>query len=118
MSPAGLGTPVEFRGIVLARRNLLVGLPLGLLLPSLVHAQQGPKVIGVLNPYTSPENEIAREVFVRAMLELGYVRGKHYVLVERFAEGEDERLNALAAELTNLKVDLILASSTNAVIAA
>ena len=52
------------------------------------------------------------------MRDLGYVEGRGFTVVERFADGRNERLPALAVELVKLRVDLILASSTNAVRAA
>jgi putative ABC transport system substrate-binding protein len=52
------------------------------------------------------------------MRDLGYVRGQDYVVVQRFAEGKNERLPELANELARLKVDVIEASSTNAADAA
>jgi ABC-type uncharacterized transport system, periplasmic component len=52
------------------------------------------------------------------MLDLHYVNGKHFLMVERLANGKNERLPGLAEELVNLKVDLILASTTNAAAAA
>ena len=50
------------------------------------------------------------EAFVHGMRERGYVEGKHFVLEARFADGQPERLAALAAELVRLKVDVILAA--------
>jgi putative ABC transport system substrate-binding protein len=52
------------------------------------------------------------------MLDLKYVNGKHFLMVERLAEGQNERLRGLAEELVKLKVDLILAHTTNAAAAA
>ena len=52
------------------------------------------------------------------MRDLGYAEGRGFTLVERFAEGRNDRLPSLAAELVKLRVDLILASTTNAVKAA
>lgn len=100
------------------RRILLIGLPVGLLPALHVRAQPQPKVLGLLSPYSSREIELGRDVFMRAMLDLGYTRGKQFVVVERVADGKNERLPELADELVKLKVDLILASSTNAVAAA
>jgi hypothetical protein len=53
--------------------------------------------------------------FDREMLQLGYLKGTHYVQVARVAEGHNERLPALAEELVRLKVDVIFAATTNAV---
>jgi putative ABC transport system substrate-binding protein len=44
------------------------------------------------------------------MHELGWVEGQNIIVERRFAEGHDERLPVLAAELVQLKVDLIVAS--------
>jgi putative ABC transport system substrate-binding protein len=48
------------------------------------------------------------EAFRRGLRELGYVEGKHIVIEWRFAEGKNDRLPALAAELVRLKVDIIV----------
>jgi putative tryptophan/tyrosine transport system substrate-binding protein len=102
---------------MLNRRAILAGFP-GFSIASLVRSEQPPKVVGVLCLFPLREFELTRPVFQQAMLELGYVVGKDFVLVERLAEGKSERLPALAAELVNLRVDLILASPTIAARAA
>jgi len=56
--------------------------------------------------------------FARGMRDLGYVEGKNLVIEWRFADGDVGRLAALATELVNLKVDLILASGTPVIAAA
>ncbi|MGQ0524833.1 MAG: ABC transporter substrate-binding protein [Betaproteobacteria bacterium] len=56
--------------------------------------------------------------FLRGMRELGYVEGKNIALEWRFADGKVERLPALAAELVQLKVDVIVTFGTQAVSAA
>jgi putative ABC transport system substrate-binding protein len=50
--------------------------------------------------------------------DLGYIRDKHFVLAERFADGMNDRLPELAAELVRLNVDVILANATPAALAA
>jgi putative ABC transport system substrate-binding protein len=55
--------------------------------------------------------------FLEGLQELGYVEGHNVAIEYRFGEG-DEALAALAAELVALPVDLILASGTNATVAA
>jgi putative ABC transport system substrate-binding protein len=45
-----------------------------------------------------------------ALAELGYVDGRDYVLVYRYAENDIGRLPALASELVELRVDLIVTS--------
>jgi putative ABC transport system substrate-binding protein len=55
--------------------------------------------------------------FVKGMRELGYVEGKNLVMEWRFADGQYDRLPALAAELAALKVDAILAAGPPVIIA-
>lgn len=50
--------------------------------------------------------------------ELGYLEGKNYQFEYRFAQGRAERYPALASELVNLPVDLIVAWGTPASLAA
>lgn len=75
---------------------------------------RSPKVptIGFLSPGT-PENRaplIAR--FREGLTEHGYTEGQNVVIEYRFSGADDTRLPALASELVQLPVDLILASGT------
>ena len=103
---------------MLNRRAIVLSLPLGGLVAPLLYAQPQPKVLGILFPYSKPDVEQNVDIFMQAMLDLGHTKGKQFVVVERLAEGRNDRLPELAAELVKLKVDLIWASSTNAVLAA
>jgi putative ABC transport system substrate-binding protein len=47
-------------------------------------------------------------VFLRGLREFGYVEGQHLVMVRRDAAGQLDRLPALAAELVQLPVDVIV----------
>jgi putative ABC transport system substrate-binding protein len=58
------------------------------------------------------------EGFLQGLREHGYVEGKNIVIEYRFSEDKNERLPSLAAELVNLKVELIVASGTPASFAA
>jgi putative ABC transport system substrate-binding protein len=51
------------------------------------------------------------EAFRQGLRELGYVEGQNIVIEYRYAEGRDDRLADLAAELVRLKVDVIVAVS-------
>lgn len=67
--------------------------------------------------YTSRQTQVDTGRFAalaQGMRGLGYVEGKDYVLVERYAEGDTTRLDALAAELVRLNVEIILSSGTPA----
>ena len=71
-------------------------------------AQQPPKLprIGFLGG-GSP---LRYEAFRQGLRELGYVEGKNIVLEQRSAEGRLDRLAAVATELVQLKVDVIITS--------
>ena len=56
--------------------------------------------------------------FQRGLRELGYVEGRNIVIEYRFADGKFDRLPALAAELVQLNVDVIVSVVTQASLAA
>jgi putative tryptophan/tyrosine transport system substrate-binding protein len=56
--------------------------------------------------------------FRQQLRELGYVEGQNVSFESRSANGENDRLPKLAAELVGLKVDVIVTGATNATIAA
>src|SRR5215510_6646543 len=100
----------------LSALGFLVTCALGLLwIPLVATAQPAGKVwrLGVLTAGVAPSTSAAerrQSPFWQAMHELGWVEGQNITVERRFAEGHDERLAVLAAELVQLKVDLIVAS--------
>jgi len=58
------------------------------------------------------------QAWVEGLRERGYIQGQNLVIECRYTEGRDERAPAFAAELVNLKVDLLVADGTNQVRAA
>ena len=58
------------------------------------------------------------DVFRQGLHELGYVENQNLVIESRSAEGNLDRLPALAAEVGSLKVDVIVAPNTPAALAA
>jgi putative ABC transport system substrate-binding protein len=99
---------------------LLVGLVVSLLVvPGTSNAQPSTHVhrIGRLTGGSrSPDPNL--EVFRQALRALGYVEGDNLVLELRYAEGQDERLPALAAELVRLPVEVLVATGAPAARAA
>src|SRR6476660_4979976 len=77
---------------------------------------QAPRLwkIGVLANESWPPLEGLRQ----GLQDLGYVEGKTHVFLYRFAQGHAERFPALASELVNLPVDLIVSWGTPASLAA
>jgi len=93
------------------RIGLAVALALSFTLMSLdAEGQQSGKMprIGVLGISGGPQ--IVAESFLQGLRDLGWVDGQTVIIERRIAEGREERLPALAAELIHLKVDVILAA--------
>jgi putative ABC transport system substrate-binding protein len=87
--------------------------------PIALPAQQAGKLwrIGSLSPSSSGQNENYK-AFVQALIDLGYVEGRNVRFERRLADGNLDRLPAMAAELVATNVDVILAESSFAVQAA
>jgi putative ABC transport system substrate-binding protein len=74
--------------------------------------------IGFLSPNSAADAGPYLDQFREGMREANYTEGQHYSVEGRSAEGMRERLDALAAELVRLNVDVIVAVTTSAVAAA
>ena len=111
--------PGLWLGAYMRRREFITLVGAAAAWPLVVRAQQPEKIpiIGYLSPSSAmvPERD---EPFRQGLRELGYVEGKNVVIEYRFAEGKFERLPDLAAELVELKVDVIVAQVTQASLAA
>ena len=92
--------------------------------PLAPEAQQARKAwrIGYLSvgspPPPSAQPSPLRSAFRQGLRELGYTEGQHITIEYRWGEGKADRLPGLAAELVNLKVDVMFASSLQAALAA
>ena len=105
------------------RRSFLGTLAGGLLAaPLTAEGQQAGKVyrIGYLTSGFKevPGSNPGLAPFSQSLRELGYVQGRNVTLEIRYAEGRTERFPALAVELVNLKVDVLVAVSTPGALAA
>jgi putative tryptophan/tyrosine transport system substrate-binding protein len=77
-----------------------------------VEAQQPKKVyrIGYLSGVDAATHSTRSEPFRLALRTLGYIEGQNIATEYRYAEGKQDRFPALAAELVQLKVDIIVAA--------
>jgi putative ABC transport system substrate-binding protein len=106
---------------VTSRRQALIGLAAASLsAPLRAFAQQRskPRRIGFLATYASSANPEFPGAFKNGMRELGYLENRDYLMEYRFAAGDGSRLQGLAAELIGLGVDVIIAATTAAALAA
>jgi putative tryptophan/tyrosine transport system substrate-binding protein len=102
------------------RRIVLAFMASALAAPLASFAQQPAKIarIGFLFAASSQGTEPQLQAFRDGLRDLGYVEGKNFQLEVRWGEGKLERLPALAAELVQSKVDVIVAASSPSVVAA
>jgi putative tryptophan/tyrosine transport system substrate-binding protein len=87
---------------------------------SIAQAQQTGKVfrIGFLDNSTASGMAVLVEAFRQELSKLGWIEGKNISVAYRFAEGKNDRLPQLAADLVRLKVDLIVVASGPSALAA
>ena len=96
------------------RRDTLLALAVLGAQPPMALAQQAPRVarIGYLF-FTSASSQARYLDPLRAgFRDLGYVEGTHYRIEARFADGDEDKLAKLAAELVSLKPDVIVSFAT------
>jgi putative ABC transport system substrate-binding protein len=103
------------------RREFLAGVGgMAAARPLAARAQQAARrpTIGYMGVNT-PVVEIQRTAaFVQRLRELGWIEGRNAAIEYRWAEGRNERFAEIAAELVQLKVDVIVTAGTAAVVAA
>src|ERR1700730_15614507 len=94
----------------LRRREFISALGTAAAWPLAGRAQQGAMpVTGYLN-LDSPESDASRLTGLRRGLnEAGYVEGRNFVIEYRWAGNQADRLPALAADLVQLRVAVIVA---------
>ena len=103
------------------RRTFLAGAGAVLLAaPLIADAQQAKKAykIGYLSPNLSQTSQTRTQRFLQGLRDLGYVEGRDFVMEYRFAEGHQDRLPELAADLVRARVDVIVTFGTPATKAA
>jgi len=82
--------------------------------PLPLSAQQAAKTYRIGYLGSTSHAEYAREVeaLLKGLRQLGYEEGKNIAIHYQFAEGDYDRLPALAAKLVTLKVDVLLTHGT------
>jgi putative tryptophan/tyrosine transport system substrate-binding protein len=97
------------------RRTFLTGLTVSVLPVLPAAAQEKAPLVAILSPAsrTAAVLKLVNEPFKQALRELGYEPDRSIELVERFAEGDETRLPALAAELVAMQ-PRVLFTNTNA----
>src|SRR5207245_115618 len=95
--------------------GLAVMLTVGLFAaPFVIEAQQAGMVyqVGLLTLGSDPTRSGFWQKFLEAMRELNYVEGRNLIVRRAFAEGDDDRLPGLVADLVRAKRDVIVTTAT------
>src|SRR5262245_56768017 len=101
-----------------SRRRVLLALG-ALALPRAAIAQKVHRIGLLFSERRSDPSQAVRFDLLRAGLrDRGYTEGRNIVIETRFADGEYERLPALAADLVARKVSVLVAAGTKAALAA
>lgn len=107
------------------RRRKFISLLGGAAAPAIVwsfaaRAQQSEKLsrIGFLGTSSPPLERHVVDALRQKLRELGHVEGENLAIEYRWAEGQDDRLPSLAAELVRLKPDVIVTTGTPGTLAA
>jgi putative ABC transport system substrate-binding protein len=99
------------RRILLTLAACALAISIALLAPLAGYAQPARIYrVGVLSTTTAANAPIVR-AFMHGMEELGWIDGKNISIDYRYAEGDADRLPALAADLVRRKVDVIVTLS-------
>jgi putative ABC transport system substrate-binding protein len=101
------------RGLITLLGSTAAAWPLG------ARAQQPgkPPTIGILGSDSAAWSHLV-SAFMQRLRELGYIENRTIAIEYRWTEGRNERYAAMAAELVALKVDIIVALGTPAIVAA
>jgi putative ABC transport system substrate-binding protein len=97
------------------RRDFIAGTAALLVSSRALWAEGAPRRVGYLNPVL--KNLPLWKVWQDGLRDHGWIEGKNLIVEYRSAEGHDERIPALAAELVALKPDLIVGPSPQVALA-
>jgi putative ABC transport system substrate-binding protein len=92
------------------RREFIAGLASMAVMPLAAHAQQGMPVIGFLHSASPTAFATFVESFRKGLAETGYVEHRTVGIDYRWAEGQYDRLPALAADLVRREVAVIVSA--------
>jgi putative ABC transport system substrate-binding protein len=103
-------------GLQMRRREFIMGLGGAVAWPLVVCPQQALPVVGFLQPGSFDTDGTA--AILEGLKEGGYVEGRNVAIEYRWADGHNDRLPALAADLVRRQVKVLFSGGTPATLAA
>src|SRR5262245_21914619 len=100
------------------RRAFIAGLGGAAAWPLVAWGQQAVPIIGWLSAVSEEAVAQHRVLFRRGLSETGFVPGRNVSIEYRWADGQYDLLPAMAADLVNRPVDVLLAQAPSAALAA
>ena len=95
------------------RRDFIKGIASSAAVPLAAHAQQSAMpVIGFLSSRMASESVSVMAAFHQGLKEIGYVEGQNVSIEYRWADFQDDRLPAMAADLVQRRVAVIAATGS------
>jgi putative tryptophan/tyrosine transport system substrate-binding protein len=99
------------------RRDIVQGLAIAAVLPSIARAQQEAPMIGFLSTRSPDEAAAHTNAFRRGLGEMGFVEGRNLNIEYRWAKGDYSQLPSFAADLLRKPLPLIVAAGDPAALA-
>src|SRR6266536_2256004 len=112
--PTAGGRAMKRASLPLQRREFIAFLCGAVASPNTVLAEGKNRrpVIAWLATASQNDSSYYIRPFLEGMRELGYTEGRDFDIVSRFADGHNDRLPRLAAELVQLNPDIFFAGAT------
>jgi putative ABC transport system substrate-binding protein len=103
--------------LVMKRREFIALVGVAVTWPLTARAQQAKRIVRI-GLFLPPPRNLDVEAFLAGLRDLGWVEGENIHVEYRDADGDNDRLPALATELVALDIDVLATATTSGILAA